>query len=351
LKKILLISLLASSLFSQTILCYKNNISDSTLNENILLDGNDCQGQYTVNDMKNNGWELDDVKIVKLSSSKYNHIYILKNTTKTNFTQASAPIKKFDLLQKEFIISDVKNNNATIRQGNLKIGQSGIIVHKYTDGNIVVVANATVLATTNNNSILQLSKTTLLEQEALPSTSLKANNNDTFILNHLYNSSLLVVPNFESSVKIQKLYNKQNFVNPDIFAAYLKIENNPVPTKEDFQNFCKQQNIGTLFIVIKNNFYILDVNTFQTLNKTSFLVNDSTTQVPFFTKVDGIKKNILRFWDFSDKKITNYDNYYLSLINNTKYDSNSVDEQYQSSQEQITKGKSILDKVKGWLPW
>jgi len=226
--------------------------------------------------------------------------------------------KIFNLNQEEFIINNVSTNNATIDKGNLKIGQSGIIIHRYTDGNIVIVANATVETTSNNNSTLKISETSLLEQTALPNTSLKAKNNDIFILNHLYSASLLVVPNFESSSKIQKLFNKQNFINSDIFASYLKIENNPLPTREDFQVFCKKQNIGTLFIVIKNNFYILDVATFKTLNKSSLSINDTTIQVPFFTKVNDIKKNALKFWDFSDEYIKDYDNYYLSLINNSK---------------------------------
>ena len=75
-KILLLLSVFLSSLFSQTILCYKNDISDTGLNINVKLDGNECKGEFTINDMKNMGWELDDFKITQNSLSTYNHIYI-----------------------------------------------------------------------------------------------------------------------------------------------------------------------------------------------------------------------------------------------------------------------------------
>jgi hypothetical protein len=129
----------------------------------------------------------------------------------------------------------------------------------------------------------------------------------------MYNSSLLIVPNYEASQKIKELYPNQKFLNPDIFAAHLKITSLPVPTFRDIQSFCKSYNIGTIFIVVNNQLHIIDTNSLQTLNKTKLAIKDDTTQSPFFTKITDIKTDI---FDFGADKITNYNDFYLELINN-----------------------------------
>ncbi len=340
-KILLLLSVFLSSVFSQTVLCYKNNIVDANLNINIKLSGEECKDKFTVNDMKNNGWTLDDSKIVQNNSSTYNHIYIFKKETNITYQPKvkSKHLNKLNLKMASFKISNVSKNQATINIGNLIVGQSGIILHPYSNKNTVILATAIVKKTSNNSSTLVLSNNTLLAQDALPTTSLKARNGDIFILNHLYNSSLLIVPNYETSQSIKNIYSGQNFVNPDLFAAFLKISNKPVPKQKDFQEFCKSQDIGTIYIAVENNFYIIDVNSFKILKKTRLRISDTTTQTPFFTKVEDIKKSFWSFWNSDAKKIEDYNSFYLALINNTIYLQNKDVEQ------------SFLSKVKDMLPW
>ncbi len=339
-KVLLLLAVFLSSVFSQTVLCYKNNIVDATVNKKIKLSGEECRDQFTVNDMTNSGWTLDDSKIIQNNSSTYNHIYIFKKESKIAYQPKSKlkHINKLNLKMASFKISNVNNNKATINIGNLIVGQSGIILHTYNDENTVILATAIVLETSTNNSTLLLSNSSLLSQDALPTTSLKVKDGDTFILNHLYNSSLLIVPNYETSQSIKSIYSDQNFVNPDLFAAYLKISNKPVPKKKDFQDFCKVQDIGTIYIAVENYFYIIDVNSFKILKKTRLRVSDTTTQAPFFTKVEDIKKSFWTFWNSDAKKIEDYNAFYLALINNT------------TKQSELGK-QSFLSKIRNILPW
>jgi hypothetical protein len=118
-------------------------------------------------------------------------------------------------------ITNVTLNNAVINIANLSQGQSGIVMHTYDDSKLIIVANAIVESSNNKISIIKFSKFDDLNQNALPTTTLKPQNNDTFVLNYLYNKSLLIAPNAQSYKKVNKLYKNQTFLNSDIFASFL----------------------------------------------------------------------------------------------------------------------------------
>lgn len=221
---------------------------------------------------------------------------------------------------KEIILTTVNQNIATISVGNLKVGQSGIIVHN-TKNSSLIIANAIVQSSSKKESTLILSESDILIQSALPTSNQKAKTGDIFVLNHMYHSSLLIVPNHEASKKIKELYPNQKFLNPDIFAAHLKITSLPVPTFRDIQSFCKSYNIGTIFIVVNNQLYVIDTNSLHTLYTTKLSISDETTQSPFFTKITDIKTNLL---DLGADKIKDYNDFYLELINNPNATKTSI---------------------------
>ena len=348
-KILLLCVVLISSLFSKATMCFKDNITTSTIDKSIKLDGKECKGKLSASQMEANGWTIQYSQVMDAREKFYNHLYMFKKGRRINKQSTTniikqAPIKEstVNLSTKEIPINNVQGLKAIIDVGNLQIGQSGVIVHRYNKRQSLIIANAIVQSSSSNKSTLGLSKPDNLTQSAIPTSKLKPQNNDTFILNHLYSSSLLLVPNFEVSRAVHALFPRQNFLNPDLFAAYLKFEATPVPTQEDIQKFCKQNDIGTIFIVVENNLHILDTKTFKTLNVSSMYITDTSTKVPFFTKVQDIKKN---FWNFGDKKITDYNNFYLSLINKTTYHPSDIS--YENNEE--TK-KSLFDKFLDMLP-
>ena len=341
--RILLLSIaLASTLLSQTTICYKENSTLSKINNTILLDSGECNGKNSIKTMENNGWKIKYSQVTK-KNSKYNHLVIFDKTTKTKVVKQNIiPKHNFNTKMQKFTVSNVNKNIATVNKGNLKVGQSGIVIHKYSDGKSIIVANATVLNSSQSSSKLILEDDKFLTQNAIPTSNVKVSSGDIFILNHLYSSSLLIVPNHETSQLIKKVYPKQNFMNPDIFASHLKVTNTPIPTKEFIQDFCKTKDLGTIFIAVQDRFYILDVNSFKVLDTINISVKDTSVQQPFFTKVVNIEKN---FWDFGDSKIADYNSFYSSLVNNTEY----VPTEITSSDNEDE--KSLLDKVKEILPW
>ena len=65
------------TLNAQTTMCFKENHPSMTTIETVTLDGGVCSSQKNVQDMKNDGWSVDDIKIEK-SSTGNNYIYIFK---------------------------------------------------------------------------------------------------------------------------------------------------------------------------------------------------------------------------------------------------------------------------------
>ena len=341
-KLLLLFLFFLSSLISETTLCYKKDAKSASLDKSTLLDGGECQGKLSVANMQQDSWELSDTKILK-DNGIFNHIYIFNKETKadelTSQTRISytKAIKKIDLSQKQVEIYDLSNNKAKIKIANLKIGQSGAIVHNSSKKDSIIIGVAEVIETNSDYSTIKIIKKSIVKQDAIPTSKHVASNGDTFILNHLYSSSLLIVPNSKSKAMVALNYPKQKFLSEDFFASYLKVITTPVLLRKNIMDFTQSQQIGTIFIVVKNDLYVIDAISFKTIDKVFLNINDSETQVPFYSKIEKIEKGLL---DFGADKISDYNGHYLSLVNNTKYVSKSVSDD-----------TTLFQKVKDVFTW
>ncbi|RXK13353.1 hypothetical protein CP965_06010 [Halarcobacter mediterraneus] len=73
-----LTSILSLSLAAaQTTMCYKENHKSMATIEQTSLDGGECKGTKSVQDMKNEGWNVADINIEKTEKGN-NYIYVLK---------------------------------------------------------------------------------------------------------------------------------------------------------------------------------------------------------------------------------------------------------------------------------
>ena len=73
--------LLSNLAFAQETTCYKNGVEKPSLIEDVTLDGGICNGKLSLNDMKNTGWDVLDIKI-NSSQNKFNYTYFFtKNNT------------------------------------------------------------------------------------------------------------------------------------------------------------------------------------------------------------------------------------------------------------------------------
>lgn len=320
--KLLLLSatcLLSNNLFAQETVCYKNNVEKPSIIESVALDGGICKGNISLNEMKNNGWEVLDIKIVS-SQNKFNYTYYFTKNENENRLENTATINEnypknnFSIKPIGTKIENIEDTKTTINIGNLIVGQSGIVVHIYDNDKRLIVSNAKVISSNNNNSVVEFFKFDDLKQDALPTTKRSVEKGDILVLNYMYNSSLLITPTQDSFQSVRNNFKLNNFIHSDIFAAKLKVNNQPYPTKEDFQTFAIEQNLGTIFFILDNKVYIVDTKTFTILDSYSINYENSESTMPFYTRVENIESSILDFSFFSDKEKLSYDDYYKRIL-------------------------------------
>lgn len=223
---------------------------------------------------------------------------------------ASFLFAKLDLKPKAYIITDITKEQAVIKNSDLIKGQSGVII---TGGNNIplIIAAATVINIDGQNAIINYKNEPLLEQDSIPTSKLKPKDGDIFLANHFYKTSVMIVPNFEAKQLLIKHFPDQNFINEDFLASNLKLEKEPLPKKKTIEDFCKKNQIGTIFLIASDKLFILDAISFDVLEIQYFKTKDRSMKVPFFSKIDDIEKG---FWDFGENKIKDYDQYYLKMI-------------------------------------
>lgn len=328
--KLLLLSatcLLSSNLFAQETVCFKNSVEKPSLIENIALDGGVCNGNLSLNQMKKDGWNVLDIKITP-ADNKFNYSYYLikndNNIALNNSNDSQYNVNNnFSVKPMGTKIENIDDNKSTINIGNLIIGQTGIIVHIYDNDKRLIVSNAKVISSNNNSSVVEFFNFDDLKQEALPTTKRAVEKGDVLVLNYMYNSSLLITPTQDTFQTVRNNFKLNNFIHSDIFAAKLKINNQPFPTKEDFQEFAIEQNLGTIFFVLNNKVYILDTKTFTILDSYALSYDNNESKMPFYTRVEEIEGSILDFsfsdfLFFKDKKVLSYDEYYQEILGLTK---------------------------------
>jgi hypothetical protein len=329
--KILLLSatcLLSNNLLAQETVCFKNSVEKPSLIENIALDGGVCNGTLSLNQMKKDGWNVLDIKIIP-ADNKFNYSYYLIKNDNNNVSSNNMKETKnnaqnnFSVKPIGTKIENINDNKSTINIGNLIIGQTGIIVHIYDNDKRLIVSNAKVISSNNNSSVVEFFKFDDLKQDALPTTKRIVEKGDVLVLNYMYNSSLLITPTQDTFQAVRNNFKLNNFIHSDILAAKLKIHNKPFPKKEDFQKFAIEQNLGTIFYVLNKRVYILDTKTFTILDSYSLSYDDNETKMPFYTRVEEIEPSVLDFsfldfFSFGHKKVLSYDEYYEKIIGLTK---------------------------------
>lgn len=314
------ICLTSNLTFAQETTCYKNEVEKPSLIEDVTLDGGICGGKLSLNQMKNDGWDILDIKITT-SQNKFNYTYYFtKGENKKlslNEETTTTSNKEFSIKPLGIKIDNIANNKSTINVGNLIVGQTGVVVHIFDNDKKLIVSNAKVISSNSNSSVVEFFKFEDLKQNAVPTSKREVVNNDMLILNYMYNSSLLITPTLDAFQTVRDNFKLNNFVHSDIFAARLKVDHNPYPTKEDIQNFAIEQNLGTIFMVIENRVYVIDTKTFTILANYGVSYEKNGSTMPFYTRIENIEETIFSwsYFDFfSGKGSMSYNDYYKRIL-------------------------------------
>lgn len=298
-------------------ICYKDKWNTPSTIELTKLDGGECAGNYSIKEMKENGWRVLDIKIDKNEDS-FSYKYLLTNTElkkrENKKVQSNKDTNKLSYQAFGLKIDNIKDNQTIINIGNLIVGQSGVVVHLHDEQKKLIVANATVINSDDTSSVIKFSKFDDLKQNALPTSKRNVEIGDILVLNYLYTSSLLIAPTQESFQIVRDNFKYNSFMHSDVFATYLKTQGKAFPTKESIQNFATKQNLRTIFVVINNKVYVLDTKTFKVLTNYNIKYNASKSQMPFYTRVEKIEDGPLSFDFFDFEEIKSYLKYFEFLL-------------------------------------
>ena len=314
------ICLTSNLTFAQETTCYKNEVEKPSLIEDVTLDGGICGGKLSLNQMKNDGWDILDIKITT-SQNKFNYTYYFTKGENKKLSldeeTTTTSNKEFSIKPLGIKIDNIANNKSTINVGNLIVGQTGVVVHIFDNDKKLIVSNAKVISSNSTSSVVEFFKFEDLKQNAVPTSKREVVNNDMLILNYMYNSSLLITPTLDAFQTVRDNFKLNNFVHSDIFAARLKVDHNPYPTKEDIQNFAIEQNLGTIFMVIENRVYVIDTKTFTILANYGVSYEKNGSTMPFYTRIENIEETIFSwsYFDFfSGKGSMSYNDYYKRIL-------------------------------------
>lgn len=294
--------LLAQTLSADTTICYKKAWKSPSTIETTKLDGGECKGDFSLTQMKNNGWNIKDLQI-ESAKDGLDYTYVLTNEklvkVDNSAAEKSTSIKTLSFKPIITTINNVNKDGATISIGNLKVGQSGIVSHRYEDGQELIVSNAYVVSSDANSSKLKFLPFLDLKQNAIPTSKAKAQNGDRIILNYMYRKSLLIAPSRDAFQVAREKFTTNTFLHADVFASKLKTINQPLPTRKTIQEFAIEQNLGTIFFIIKNKAFVIDAKTFAVLDAKTLTYNYlDTEKMPFYTRVENIEESVVKgMWD------------------------------------------------------
>ncbi|WP_457561709.1 plasminogen-binding N-terminal domain-containing protein [Caminibacter pacificus] len=187
-------------------------------------------------------------------------------------------------------ILSVNNDYAKI-DSYIKKGISGDVICTY-DKTPIICAKAVAFG-----NIVKFYNYTELKNDAFALPQVSPKPGDKIILGKNYRRILIIVPNQNAYIKTAQLYKGNTIISPDIFAPFI----DEMPTREDFEKFCNDMNIGRIIFVL-DKIYEVDSFSFYAIKK---------RDIDFKAKYDKAF-----FVTFPSFKITgkNIEQYYKSLI-------------------------------------
>ncbi|MDA3079785.1 MULTISPECIES: plasminogen-binding N-terminal domain-containing protein [unclassified Campylobacter] len=223
----------------------------------------------------------------------------------------SANAAEFSMPTYESPLLEVEDGYATIMNSpDIAVGSSGVVMHKFANGDRSIVARAVVAEKMGNLAKVRFEVFDSLEQKALPLPKVLPSKGDIVILNFLYNRALLVVPNAEIYEQIVAAFPNITFIHPDLAGAHLSYNFKPNPSRDDFRKMCSNNAAGLIFIALDKESLFADCGSFEPL-KTFASGEVSYYQIPFYSRVGKIDT---MFFDVLNGQINDYDRHYRYLL-------------------------------------
>jgi hypothetical protein len=176
----------------------------------------------------------------------------------------------------------------------LTIGASGVIWQSVSENLSSVVARVVVAKKVEGGYELAYRVFDDLSQDALPYPSITPKEGDRVIINHLYKRVLPIVPSAEAMKVAVSKYSDLDFVEPDLFAAYLSKNGIEIPNKNDFTRFCKKNGASLLYFGLNDGGRFVDCYSFVAIDKDKVMYGVQRPQLPFYSRIKEIDVTVLQ---------------------------------------------------------
>jgi hypothetical protein len=222
------------------------------------------------------------------------------------------------LIRVPVVAVDNDNDEVKITIEKIDPGMSGYIVHSIAPEHTAILKNVEVkeFDANRHEAVLKISDFDGLRNNALPHGKWQVKKGDTVTLAFAYSRALLIAPNEQIYHKISRSVHVE-WIHPDIFATILSFNGHPTPLKSDFVKFANAMSAGLVFIYLDGNIFTLDIKSFKILSITPAILKESSTELPFYTRVKNIDA---AWWGEGSSEMDAYAPHYYELLieNNPK---------------------------------
>ena len=191
-------------------------------------------------------------------------------------------------------VKSVKGNSITLNSRFPVNGMSGVIVHNYGSGLTAITSRMTQVSSSGNASLLTAD---VIDHDSLPTIKTAVSAGDKVIGGYLYNNILVLTPDADTYAKITSAHNKK-WVHPDLFALYLSVQGDDIPTRENLANFAKKFQVGLIYIVRRNAAVLFDPVSGKIVGQKNMSGLPKEGAFPFFMRFEQLDSG----WFGSDVK-------------------------------------------------
>lgn len=182
-------------------------------------------------------------------------------------------------------VKSVHGNTITLNSKFPLNGMSGAVIHNY--GNNLTAITSRLTQTSSKGQAVLLDAE-VIDHDALPSIKTSVSPKDKVIGGYLYNNVLLLAPDADTYAKITSSKQKK-WIHPDLFAVYLSVQGDDIPTKENLASFAKKFQIGLIYIVHQNTAVLLDPISGKIVGQKNMGGLPKEGQFPFYMRLESLK--------------------------------------------------------------
>ena len=181
-------------------------------------------------------------------------------------------------------IKSVNGNTVTLNSKFPLNGMSGAVIHNY--GHDLTAITSRLTQTSSKGQAVLLDAD-VIDHDALPSIKTSVSPKDKVIGGYLYSNVLLLAPDADTYAKITSSKQK-TWIHPDLFAVYLSVQGDDIPTKENLASFAKKFQIGLIYIVRQNTAVLLDPISGKIVGQKSMGGLPKEGNFPFYMRLQSL---------------------------------------------------------------